>query len=220
MLTRARSRWFVALGVTLLSTGCRGADPTTPVAGHHELCCRVANLDNVSFTGCRATDRCRANEEIWVRGPVRCGPVNPQACAGGRCCELDLEALEIPGTPTPTDAAPKREATSARAQAPAPAPISPIPLDWRPTPSAITVPKLVCPAAGEGQGELEGTVSLRVSVGADGRVSEVEVRRGFDPRCDALARDALLHAQFEPARSPTGEPIPATLIWSYQFGGQ
>jgi TonB family protein len=219
MPTRA-SPWLVALGVMLLSIGCRTDDSTTPVDGHRELCCRVASPDNVSFTGCRATSHCRANEEIWVRGPVTCGAADPQACGGGRCCKLDLEAVETPALEAPTEpsAEPSAELERAQTQAPAPAAISPIPLGWRATPTAITIPKLVCPA--EGEGELEGTVVLGVDVGADGRVREVEVRRGFDPRCDALARDALLHAVFEPARSPVGEPIPATLTWPYQFGGE
>jgi TonB family protein len=215
MPTRA-SPWLVALGVTLLSIGCRSDDSTTPVDGHRELCCRAASPDNVSFTGCRATSHCRANEEIWVRGPVTCGPADPQACDGGRCCKLDLATLATPALATSPE--PSGDLTSAPTQAPAAVPISPIPLDWRATPSVIAIPKLVCPATGEG--ELEGTVLLRVSVDADGRVRAVELRRGFDPRCDELAHDALLHAQFEPARTPAGEPIPATLTWSYQFGGE
>ena len=213
MLTRARP-WLVALGVMLLSVGCRGSDPNAPVEGHRELCCRAANPDNVSFVGCRATSHCRANEEIWVRGPVSCSLADPQACQGGRCCELDLEALAIRESGGPTDEAQEPAGENAtKAQTPAPDPIRPIPLDWRATPTVITVPKLVCPAGGE------GTVLLEVEVGADGRVIAVEIRRGFNPQCDALARDALLHAEFEPARSPTGEPIPATLTWPYQFGG-
>ncbi|PRP91317.1 Gram-negative bacterial tonB protein [Enhygromyxa salina] len=77
------------------------------------------------------------------------------------------------------------------------------------------MPKLVCPALGEGE---TGAVSLRVEVDASGRVSAVAVLDGLDPACDALAVDALVHAEFEPARSPAGEPIDASLTFVYRFG--
>jgi hypothetical protein len=118
---------------------------------------------------------------------------------------LDPEDPENPEDPEPS-------VTATPATPPAPARISPIPLEWRATPVVIAVPKFVCPVA--------GTVLLHVEVGADGRVGEVEVRDGFDPQCDALAREALRHAELEPARAPTGEPIPSTLSYSYRFEGQ
>ena len=45
----------------------------------------------------------------------------------------------------------------------------------------------------------------------------VVIREGFEPECDALARDALLHAEFEPARTPEGRPIASSLRYEYSF---
>jgi hypothetical protein len=45
----------------------------------------------------------------------------------------------------------------------------------------------------------------------------VVIRKGFEPECDALARDALLHAQFEPALSPERTPIASSLRYEYTF---
>jgi hypothetical protein len=78
-----------------LLAGCRVSEPKRVVAGHHELCCKSANADNLGFVGCRASRSCRTSERVWVRGPVTCEPPDPQRCAGGRCCQLDLEALAL-----------------------------------------------------------------------------------------------------------------------------
>lgn len=195
--------------------GCRGSDTEQVVAGHHELCCKAANPDNLGFVGCRASNSCRTSERVWVRGPVTCEPMDPQRCAGGRCCKLDLEALatlEIDPTqvvdgPDETTVAPSPEPSTE--PAPEPAPIVPVPLDWQARPTAVTIPKLVCGVA--------GSVVLDVSVDANGRVTTAEIRTGIDPQCDTLARDALLHAEFEPARTPDGQPIASSLTFVYEF---
>jgi TonB family protein len=101
------------------------------------------------------------------------------------------------------------------APAPDPAAITPIPLDWQPLPKPVSVPLLVCPATAE-RG-VTGVVVMQVEVDETGAVTEVVIRNGFDPECDALARDALLHADFEPARSPDGEPIASSLRYEYEF---
>jgi TonB family protein len=212
-------RLFLGLLGLLGLAGCRVAEPQQVVAGHHELCCKTANPDNLGFVGCRASSSCRTSERVWVRGPVTCEPLDAQRCAGGRCCQLDLEALALleldpaavvtdphvePGPPEPTSKL-----------APEPAPIVPVPLDWQLRPTPKTIPKLLCPATVE-RGVV-GEVTLYIEVDATGHVSEASVRSGIDPQCDALARDALLHAEFEPARTPAGEAIASSLTWVYAF---
>jgi TonB family protein len=208
---------FVATSCML--AGCRVSGPERVVAGHRELCCKSANPDNLGFVGCRASRSCRTGERVWLRGPVTCEPPDPQRCAGGRCCQLDLEALALlepdvaevvegPHVEVPVEAA-------ADPAVPAPALIVPVPLDWQPDPTAVTIPKLLCPATVE-RG-LVGEVRLHIEVDATGHVTQAQVRSGFDPQCDELARDALLHAEFEPARTPEGIAIASSLTWVYAF---
>ena len=187
------------------------------MAGDLELCCKQA-IDDVSFVGCRPTSICRASESVWIRGPLTCTADTPDECAGGRCCTLDLEALATRGSVvTPdklvVDTAPEPE--PALAPPPEPAAISPIPLDWQPLPKPVSVPLLVCPATAE-RG-VTGSVVMHVEVDETGKVTEVVIRKGFEPECDALARDALLHSEFEPARSPDGKPIASSLRHEYEF---
>jgi TonB family protein len=203
--------------------GCRVTEPQSVVEGHHELCCKAANADNLGFVGCRASSSCRTSERVWVRGPVTCAPPDAQRCAGGRCCELDLGAV----TQLDLDAEVRFDGARVDAELPEPAPeldrepapepalIVPVPLDWQARPTAITIPKLVCPATVE-RG-IVGTVELRIEVDASGRVTEASIRSGTDPVCDALAREALLHAEFEPARTPDGQAIASSLTWMYEF---
>jgi TonB family protein len=223
-----RGLLFVAL--TALA-GCRVTEPERVVEGHRELCCKAANLDNHGFVGCRASSSCRTSERVWVRGPVSCGPPDAQRCSGGRCCELDLGAValleldaEVRFDAARVDAespqstpglAPEPGVLPVKKVAPEPAQIVPVPLGWQARPTAITIPKLVCPATVE-RGVV-GSVELHVEVDASGRVTEVEIERGIHPQCDALAREALLHAEFEPALSPTGQPIASSSTWVYEF---
>lgn len=215
-------RVFLGLLAALCGlAGCRVTQPDRVVAGHHELCCKAANPDNLGFVGCRASSSCRTSERVWVRGPVTCAPADPQRCSGGRCCQLDLEALATleldpsdvvdgpDGTQAPDGPQPGSEPT------PEPALIVPVPVDWQARPTAITIPKLVCPVTLE-QG-VAGSVQLRVDVDASGHVTEVSILGGTDPVCDALARDALLHAEFEPARAPDGQAIASSVTWVYEF---
>jgi TonB family protein len=221
----------VLLGLLALlgSAGCRVTAPEGLVEGHHELCCKAANPDNLGFVGCRASSSCRTSERVWVRGPVSCAPPEPQRCAGGLCCELDLGAVaqleldaELRFDGARVDAELPEPALEpvlelAPEPTPEPRPIVPVPLDWQARPTAITIPKLVCPATLE-RGVV-GSVVLRVDVDASGRVTEVSIRSGIDPQCDALAREALLHAEFEPALTPAGEAIASSSTWVYEFTG-
>ncbi|EDM76525.1 hypothetical protein PPSIR1_23259 [Plesiocystis pacifica SIR-1] len=200
----------IALGGALalaLSMGCRASgDASEPVDGHSELCCKQAGDDNVSFSGCRATSTCRTTESVWVRGAVVCTPADSERCLGGRCCTLAAAETEPQvQAQTPEPALPS----------PDPAPVTPYPLDWTPLPTPIAIPTYVCPASVE-RG-VSGTVLLHVEVDAFGSVTDVVVRQSLDPECDALAHDALLHAEFEPAMTPEGEAIASSLRWVYSF---
>jgi TonB family protein len=203
--------------------GCRVTEPESVVEGHHELCCKAANADNLGFVGCRASSSCRTSERVWVRGPVTCAPPDAQRCAGGRCCELDLRAVaqleldtEVRFDGARVDAEPREPIVDPVTEpAPEPVPIVPVPIDWQARPTAVSIPKIVCPATVE-RGVV-GLVELRVEVDASGRVTEVSIRRGIDPQCDELAREALLHAEFEPALTPAGQAIASSVTWTYEF---
>lgn len=121
------------LGLALVLAACRGAAPELPVEGHHELCCKTASPDNVSFVGCRAARHCRAGESVWVRGPVRCTPAGVKGCASERCCTLAVHPLGAAGSPEPDSPEPDSpEPASPEPSAPEPAPIEIVPLDWQP----------------------------------------------------------------------------------------
>lgn len=226
---------FLGLLALLGLAGCRVTEPEQVVEGHHELCCKSANPDNLGFVGCRASSSCRASERVWVRGPVTCTPPDAQGCAGGRCCELDLGAVALldldvevrfdgarvdaeppdPVVDSGIDSAGDPAGDPVRDPAPEPAPIVPVPLDWQARPTAVSIPKLLCPATVE-RGVV-GSVELRVDVDASGRVTEVSIVRGIEPQCDELAREALLHAEFEPALTPSGRPLASSSTWVYEF---
>ncbi len=212
------SRAQLGFALALALGGCRGGAAEQPMAGDLELCCKAANDDDVSFIGCRATGYCRASESVWIRGPLTCTADTPDECAGGRCCKLDLDALaDRSGTPSPETppTLPFPEAAQTVDSPPSPVDITPVPLDWQALPTVVFVPRMVCPATVE-RG-VTGTVVLQVEIDEAGHVTEVAIREGFDPECDALARDALLHAEFEPALTPEGRPLPATLRYEYSF---
>lgn len=206
----SRAPLLLALAVAGAMAGCRGATAEQPMAGDLELCCKAAS-DDVSFVGCRPTGHCRASESVWIRGPLTCSADTPDQCAGGRCCTLDVEALAARGAPPLPATTPEPEPTTTPEPPPEPAAITPVPLDWQAKPTAVAVPKLICPT------RASGTVLLHVAIDETGRVIEVAIREGLEPECDALARDALLHAEFAPALTPDGRPIPSSLIWPYSF---
>lgn len=203
----------LALALVLVLSSCRGAVPEQPMAGDLELCCKDA-VDEVSFVGCRPTGRCRTSESVWIRGPLSCTADAPEQCAGGRCCQLDLDALASLGPLPPIGPGSSMDA-QAPADSPRPASITPVPLDWSPLPRPLAVPYLLCPATSE-RG-VTGIVVMQVEIDAEGHVLAVEIRKGFDPECDALAREALLHAEFEPALTPEGQPIASSLRYEYEF---
>jgi protein TonB len=82
-------------------------------------------------------------------------------------------------------------------------------------PAPVKVPKINCPASLELG--IEGTVVLKVQVRRDGRIRSVRVSKGFDKRCDKVARDALRKARFKPAVATNGKPVDYELRYEYEF---
>jgi protein TonB len=64
---------------------------------------------------------------------------------------------------------------------------------------------------------IEGTVSIRVLVGADGRVKESRVLTGPGFGLDEAARRALLRFRFRPAVGTNGKPMPCWITYRYTF---
>lgn len=78
----------MSLGVLL--TGCQRLKPDVSVEGVPQACCASADNKLQSFKGCRIPSRgCKARqgEKFWMRGDIACGPEDPGACEGGRCCK-------------------------------------------------------------------------------------------------------------------------------------
>lgn len=63
---------------------------------------------------------------------------------------------------------------------------------------------------------IEGAVRLKISVAADGSVTDVDVLQSLDPELDARAVAAAKAASFEPARR-CGEAVAASLTVSIRF---
>ncbi|MFP2909165.1 TonB-dependent siderophore myxochelin receptor MxcH, partial [Pyxidicoccus sp. 3LFB2] len=86
---------------------------------------------------------------------------------------------------------------------------------------AIEAPKLVefaeaaYPAQAE-QERREATVLLRLSLDAQGAVTEAEVLQSASYGFDEAARDAALRFRFEPAKR-NGVPMPSRIAYSYEF---
>ncbi len=119
-----RSKWFALAALALALAACRIEDtPDLPITDHVALCCKssLSPGSPLAFTGCRQTNHCRSSETVWVRGPVECGPVDIEACAGGRCCALHVQAPELEPEPEPMIAKP----------VPEPAAIEPMPFESR-----------------------------------------------------------------------------------------
>lgn len=123
---------------TFLGLACKKSDPTKPVDLADEACCSRANEKMTRFAGCRVGGRCRSAEPIWLRGSIKCTPVEAR-CMNGRCCEyiplygspdavLNWDDGEGDKAATPADPpaeAPPAEAPPAEAAAPEPAAAEP-----------------------------------------------------------------------------------------------
>jgi len=85
---RGRGRFALGAALGLAIAGCASARAgrSEPIALTANACCKRGTADMTEFAGCRPTAQCRADEPIWMRGAVTCGPVDPDVCLGGRCC--------------------------------------------------------------------------------------------------------------------------------------
>jgi TonB family protein len=63
---------------------------------------------------------------------------------------------------------------------------------------------------------LEGTVVLRLSIDAEGRVTQAEVTQSAGNGFDEAAREAALRFRFQPAKR-NGESIAARILFPYEF---
>ncbi|MFP2924908.1 TonB family protein, partial [Pyxidicoccus sp. 3LG] len=88
-------------------------------------------------------------------------------------------------------------------------------------PPALEPPKLLefaeapYPAEAE-QARLEATVLLRLTLDAQGQVTEAEVQEPAGHGFDEAAREAALRFRFEPAKR-NGTPMPSRIAYSYEF---
>lgn len=64
---------------------------------------------------------------------------------------------------------------------------------------------------------IEGKVRLRVRIGSDGRVREAEVLADPGGGLGDAARRAMLAQRWNPALGPKGEPVAATIVYTYNF---
>lgn len=113
-----------------------------------------------------------------------------------------IQAPTAAAPPAPTPEPPVVAADSGEVPAPPPQPPAP------PAPTPVTGPEAVSqghvptppyPIAALRQG-IEGAVIVRVLVGADGQVLEVQLQRTVHPLLDRAALQAVRRGQFRPAR--------------------
>lgn len=83
----------------------------------------------------------------------------------------------------------------------------------KPKPESMPQPEYAAAARAAG---VEGKVRVRVTVGADGKPSKVEVVQSLHPELDEAAKAAVLEARFSPA-TRCGEPVSATFTIAVRF---
>ena len=88
--------------------------------------------------------------------------------------------------------------------------------------NGVTYPRCVyCPQPNYSKkargSRLEGTIQMKVSIGIDGVVSNVDVVSGIAPEMDAEAVQAVQKWHFKPAIGPNGEPIAFTVPIEIMF---
>jgi protein TonB len=101
-------------------------------------------------------------------------------------------------------------------EAPPPPMRPPPPVYVKILPEAVSVPQVAYPAAARRQ-QVEGTVTLEVTVGADGKVLRVKVLKGIGYGLDEAATRALESARFKPAKGSDGRPMTYTIRYRYTF---
>lgn len=114
----------------------------------------------------------------------------------------------------------KKRGTPAPAAGPAPSGVPavapPAPVTIKQLPRVLRVPRVAYPKRARDK-RIEGTVKLRVTVGADGRVLRVKVLKGLGHGLDRAALRALQRARFEPAKASNGRSVPYTIRYRYRF---
>lgn len=118
---------------------------------------------------------------------------------------------------TGKDAEPKKIVKKARALEPKPAKAEAksgcAEPDTKPRPESMPQPEYAAAARAAG---VQGKVRVRVTVGADGKPSKVEVVQSLHPELDEAAKKAVLDARFAPA-TRCGEPVSATFTIAVRF---
>lgn len=159
---------------------------------------RTLDLTQLPRAGVNATLTSQGGTVAFAVGDTAQG--DPDAPAGKR-------PRKKRGTPAPQ---------AGPAPAPAPAVAPPAPVTIKQLPRVLRVPRVAYPKRARDK-RIQGTVKLRVTVGANGRVLRVKVLRGLGYGLDRAAVRALRRARFEPAKASNGRSVPYTIRYRYRF---
>jgi len=166
--------------------------------------------------------RSRPRRRIATRAappaPVRSAPLvfgatrESVTTAGGGSFAVPL------GNTVATDPANRGPVKGRVASPPPPASPAPPPpkVTMRVKPDLVHEVKVPYPSKARGLG-IEGTVTVRVRVGIDGRVREARVLTGPGFGLNQAARRALLGFRFKPAIGSDGKPMPWWITYRYTF---
>lgn len=127
--------------------------------------------------------------------------------------EGDPSGTPSGGTREPERARVVKKARTLAAKPAAPEPGSCAEPATKPKPESMPQPEYTEAARAAG---VQGKVRVRVTVGADGKPSKVEVVQSLHPELDEAAKRAVLDARFSPA-TRCGEPVSATFTIAVRF---
>ncbi|MBI3484157.1 MAG: energy transducer TonB, partial [Acidobacteria bacterium] len=65
--------------------------------------------------------------------------------------------------------------------------------------------------------KLQGSVTLHIVVGTDGRAANIRVSRGLGMGLDERAIEAVRGWRFKPALGPGGKPVPTEVLIEVTF---
>jgi len=152
-----------------------------------------------------------------VPAPAQPEPVRPIEVATPPEAPLENADPQPPisaqPAPAPADVPPSQESeTSTPIVTP---PVTPAPADVITPPVRTRTVTPVYPDVARAA-ELEGDVLLQATVGADGRISNVQVVRGVHPFLDEAARRAVLQYEYKPGLR-NGIPEAATVRLTVSF---
>ncbi len=92
----------------------------------------------------------------------------------------------------------------------------PAPVTIKRLPQVLRVPRVAYPKRAKAK-RIQGTVKLRVTVAATGRVLRVTVLKGLGHGLDGAAVRALKKARFKPALTSNGRAVAYTIRYRYRF---